>query len=69
MLRVKLLDILHAEAEEVNKLSSGVNLGLPSVLALAVHGQCHNIVAVLGRNEVGGLEENAGTLRKGSSSP
>jgi hypothetical protein len=42
---------------------------LPGVLALAVHGQCHNIVAVLGRNEVGGLEENAGTLRKGSSSP
>lgn len=69
LLGVDILSILHTEAEEVNKLSSRVNLGLPGVLALAVHGQSHDIIAVLGRNKVGGLEEDAGALSKGSGSP
>lgn len=69
LLSIELLGILHTEAEEVNELSSRVNLGLPGVLALTVHGQSHDIIAVLGRNEVGGLEENASTLREGSGSP
>jgi hypothetical protein len=69
LLSIDLLSILNTEAEEVNELSSRVNLGLPGVLALAVHGQSHDIITVLGRNEVGGLEEDAGTLSEGSGSP
>jgi hypothetical protein len=69
LLSIELLGILHTEAEEVNELSSRVNLGLPGVLALAVHGQSHDIIAVLGRNKVGGLEEDTGTLSEGSGSP
>jgi hypothetical protein len=48
LLSIKLLGVLHTEAEEVNELGSRVNLSLPGVLALAVHGQSHDIVAVLG---------------------
>lgn len=69
LLSIDLLSIFHTEAEEVNELSSRVNLGLPGVLALAMHGQSHDIIAVLGRNEVGGLEKNAGALSEGSGSP
>lgn len=69
LLSIDLFSILHTEAEEVNKLSSRVNLRLPGVLALTVHGQSHDIIAVLGRNEVGGLEEDAGALSEGSGSP
>jgi hypothetical protein len=69
LLSIDLLSILHTEAEEVNQLSGRVNLSLPGVLALAVHGQCHDIITVLGRNEVGSLEEDAGTLSEGSGSP
>lgn len=69
LLRIELLGILHAEAEEVNQLSSRVNLSLPGVLSLAMHGQGHDIVAVLGRNEVSGLEEDTSPLREGSGSP
>jgi hypothetical protein len=34
-----------------------------------VHGQGHNIVAVLGRDQISGLEEDAGTLGEGGISP
>lgn len=48
LLSIKLLGVLHTEAQEVNELGSRVNLSLPGVLALAVHSQSHDIVAVLG---------------------
>ena len=69
LLGVKFLGVFHTKSEEVNKLSGGVNLGLPGILALSVHGQSHDVVAVLGRNQVGGLEEDAGTLSEGSVGP
>jgi hypothetical protein len=43
-------------------LGGGVNLGLPSVLALAEHGSSHQLVAILAGNEVGRLEEDGGAV-------
>lgn len=69
LLGVELLGILHAEAEEVTQLCSGVNLSLPCILALAVHSQGHNIVSVLGGDQIGGLEKNAGAFAEWKCSP
>lgn len=38
-------------------LGSGVNLGLPDVLALAEHGRSADLSAVLGRDQVGSLKK------------
>lgn len=69
LLSVQVLSVLDTETEEVAQLGGGVNFGLPGVLALTVHGQGHDIVAVLGGNQVGRLEEDAGTFSKRSGSP
>ncbi|KAI3479488.1 hypothetical protein L1887_58446 [Cichorium endivia] len=63
--RVQLLDVLCAEAEEVADLCGGVDLGLPHVLALAEHGSGEHLVSVLGRDEVGCLEEDGGAVVPG----
>jgi hypothetical protein len=36
---------------------------------LAVHGQSHDFITVLGRNQIRGLQKDAGTFCKGSCSP
>ena len=61
---VEILSVLDTETEEVAQLGGGVDLSLPGVLALTVHGQGHDIVAVLGGDQVGRLEEDAGTFSK-----
>jgi hypothetical protein len=57
------------EAKEVSQLSGGVDLGLPSVLALAEHGSGHDVVSVLGGDEVGSLEEDGSSVVEGESLP
>jgi hypothetical protein len=66
---VELLSVMNVEAEEISQLSSGVDLGLPSVLALAEHSGGHDIVAVLGGDEVGGLEEDGSSVSEGEGLP
>lgn len=66
---VQLLSVVDVEAEEVSKLGSRVDLGLPGVLALAEHGRGHDFVAVLGGDEVGGLEEDGSSVGKGERLP
>lgn len=50
-------------------LGGGVDLGLPSVLALAEHGGGHELVAVLAGDEVGRLEEDGRPVVPGESLP
>lgn len=69
LLGIQLFGILDTKAEEITQLSSRVNLSLPGVLALAVHSKRHNIIAVLGANQISSLQEDAGTLSEGSRSP
>ena len=69
LLRVQVLGILDTEAEEVAQFGGRVNLGLPGILALTVHSQSHDIVAVLGRDQVGRLQEDASTVREGGRGP
>lgn len=63
------LGVVDTKAEEVCKLGSGVNLGLPGVLALAQHGGGHDLIAVLVGDEVGSLEEDSSAVGKGESLP
>lgn len=55
--------------EEVAQLSSGIDLSLPDCLALAQHGPRHQLIAVLVRDQVGRLEEDAGSLGKRRGRP
>ncbi|KAI6770572.1 hypothetical protein HG530_005201 [Fusarium avenaceum] len=66
---VELLGVVNVEAEEVSQLGGGVDLGLPSVLALAEHGSGHDVVSVLGGDEVGGLEEDGSSVVEGEGLP
>ena len=59
---VHVLNVLDTEAEEVGQLSSGIDFGLPGVLALAEHGSGHELVAVLAGDKVGGLQEDSGAV-------
>lgn len=69
LLGVHILSILDAEAEEVAQLGGGIDLGLPGVFALPMHGQRHNIITVLGSDQVGGLEEDTGTVGERGIAP
>lgn len=42
---------LNVEAEEITRLSSSVNFGLPYILALADHGSGHEGMSILARHE------------------
>jgi hypothetical protein len=42
---------------------------LPSVLALAEHGSGHDVVAVLGGDQVSSLEEDSSSVGKGEGLP
>lgn len=66
---VELLGVVNVEAEEVSQLGGGIDLGLPSVLALAEHGSGHDVVSVLGGDEVGGLEEDGSSVVEGECLP
>lgn len=69
LLRHHLFGVRHVEAEEIAKLGGSVDLGLPCILALADHGSSHDVVAVLGGDEVGGLEEDCSTVGEGEGGP
>lgn len=69
LLGVELLGEGDVEAEEIAQLGGRVDLGLPGVLALADHGGGHDVVAVLARDQVGGLEEDGGAVGKGQGGP
>lgn len=69
LLSVQILCILDAESEEVAQLSSRVDLGLPGILALAMHRQGHHIITVLGGNQVGRLQEDASAVGEGGHAP
>jgi hypothetical protein len=66
---VELLSIVDVEAEEVSQLSGGIDLSLPSVLALAEHGSSHDVVTVLGGDQIGSLEEDGGSVGEGERLP
>lgn len=66
---VELLSVVDVEAEEVSQLSSGIDLSLPSVLALAEHSSGHDVVTVLGGDQVGGLEEDGSSVGEGEGLP
>lgn len=63
------LGVLDVEPEEVAQLCSRVDLSLPCVLALAQHGGRHDIVSILGRDEVGSLEEDRSAVSEGEGLP
>lgn len=69
LLRIQLLRILDPEPEEITQLGRSVNLRLPGILTLTVHGQRHNLVAVLARNQVRSLEEDTGTIGERGGRP
>ena len=69
LLGIEILGILDTKAQKVAQLGGGIDLGLESILTLTVHGQSHDVVTVLGRDEIGSLEEDTGPLREGSGSP
>jgi hypothetical protein len=66
---VELLSVVYVEAEEVSQLSSGIDLSLPSVLALTEHGSGHDVVTVLGGDQIGSLEEDGGSVGEGERLP
>lgn len=69
LLGVELFSILDVESQEISQLSSGVNLSLPCVLALAEHGGSHDFIAVFCGDQVSSLEEDGGTVNKGERFP
>jgi len=69
LLCVEVLRVLHVEPQEIAQLRRGVDLRLPCVLALAQHSGGHDIVAVLGADKVGCLEEDGGTVGEGHVLP
>ena len=58
-----------AEAEEVDRLAGGVDLGLEGGLALAEHGGRVQGGAPRGREQLGGLEEHGGAILPGPRRP
>jgi hypothetical protein len=66
---VELLSVVNVEAEEISQLSGSIDLSLPSVLALAEHGSGHDVVTVLGVDQVGSREEDGSTVGEGKSLP
>jgi len=66
---VELLSVVDVEAEEVSQFSSSIDLSLPSVLALAEHGSSHDVVAVLGGDQVSSLEEDSSSVGEGEGLP
>lgn len=69
LLSIEVFGVLHAETEEIAQLGGRVNLGLPGILSLAVHGQGHDVVAILGGDKIRGLEEDAGAFSERGLSP
>ena len=69
LLGIEILGILDTKAQKVTQFGSGIDLSLESIFTLTVHGQGHDVVTVLGRDEVRSLEEDTGPLREGSGSP
>lgn len=63
------LCVLDVEAEEVAQLGRGVDFCLVGVLSLARHGRGHDLVSVLGADQVGCLEEDGGTVCEGEVLP
>ena len=69
LLSIQLLGVVDVEAEEVSQLGGRIDLGLPGILALAKHGDGHDVVAVLGGDEVGRLEEDGSSVGEGEGFP
>lgn len=59
LLLVQLLGVLDVETQEVGQLGDTVDLSLVNVLTLAKHRGGKNVVAVLGGDQVGGLQEHS----------
>lgn len=57
------------ETEEVSQLSSGIDLGLPDVLALAEHSGSNQVITVLSSGQLGGLEEDSSSVDERSLLP
>lgn len=55
--------------EEIAKLCCRVNFRLPSILPLTSHRQCHDIITVFCRDQIGSLEEDASPVRPGHGRP
>ena len=65
LLGIQVLSVLDTKAQKVAQLSSRINFSLEGILSLAVHGQGHDIVPVLGRDEISGFEERLARSAKG----
>lgn len=50
-------------------LGSSINLGLPHVFALTQNGRSQELVPILAAHEIGGLEEDGGTIIPGHCLP
>lgn len=69
LLGIQFLGKLDIEAEEIHQFSSGINLGLPGILALAEHGSSHDLISVFPGDEVCSLEEDGGAVGEGEGFP
>ncbi|KAL2288242.1 hypothetical protein FJTKL_04315 [Diaporthe vaccinii] len=69
LLSIQLLGVLDVESQEVAQLCGGVDLGLPCVLALAEHGGRHDLVSVLGGDQICGLQKDGGPVGEGQRCP
>ena len=61
--------VVAVETEEVRQLSSGINLSLPDVLALAQHCGRNQFVPVLSSDQLSRLEEDGSSVDEGSVLP
>lgn len=61
--------IIAVETEEIRQLGRSVNLSLPDVLTLTQHRCSNQVKPVLARDQLSSLEENRGSVNKGSFFP
>lgn len=62
LVSVCFLSVLDVESEEITQFRRSIDLGLPCILSLSDHGCSHDVISVLGRNQICCLEEDSSAV-------
>ncbi len=64
LLCIQILGVLNIEPQEVTEFRSSVNLRLPSILSLSHHRRNHQLITILGTDQICSFEENSSSVSK-----
>lgn len=64
LLCIQILGVLNIEPQEVTEFRSSINLRLPSILSLSHHRRSHQLITILGTDQICSFEENSRSVSK-----